>query len=120
MYFAFLTFHRRTSTIQSTRLKMAIMSEKIFILCNSRRIYDLSSGSACGETDIFGRAGQYFARTTRDLFCFEGFSYLLFKDSWEDHAGRQSSDEDNFSNSGFGVNLAKQRLKLIRSLESQE
>jgi muconate cycloisomerase len=77
-------------------------------------------GSHVGEIDILGRAGQYFAMTTRNLFCFEGFSHLLFEDSWEEHVGRQSSDEDNFSNSGLGVDLAKQRLKLLCSLETDQ
>jgi muconate cycloisomerase len=96
-----------------------LKSKEIRDFAESRNV-SCQVGAHVGETDILGRAGQYFARTTRDLFCFEGFSYLLFEDSWEDHAGRQSSDEDNFSNSGLGVDLAKQRLKLIRSLESQE
>ncbi len=77
-------------------------------------------GAHVGETDILGKAGRYFAGTIRNLFCFEGFSQLLFDDSWEDHAGRQSSDEDDSLNSGLEVDLTKQRLKLIRSLESQE
>ena len=77
-------------------------------------------GAHVGETDILGKAGRYFAITTRNLFCFEGFSHLLFEDSWEDHAGRQSSDEDNLSNSGLGVDLAKQRLKLLCSLETDQ
>jgi muconate cycloisomerase len=77
-------------------------------------------GSHVGETDILGEAGRYFAMTTRNLFCFEGFSHLLFEDSWEEHVGRQSSDEDNFSNSALGVDLAKQRLKLLCSLETDQ
>jgi muconate cycloisomerase len=96
-----------------------LKSKEIRDFADSKNI-SCQVGAHVGETDILGWAGEYFARTTRDIFCFEGFSYLLFRDSWEDHAGRQSSDEDNFSNSGLGVDLAKQRLKLIRSLESQE
>jgi muconate cycloisomerase len=96
-----------------------LKSKEIRDFAESRNV-SCQVGAHVGETDILGKAGQYFARTTRDLFCFEGFSYLLFKDSWEDHADRQSSGEDNFLNSGLGIDLAKQRFKLIRSIESQE
>ena len=73
-------------------------------------------GAHVGETDILGRAGRYFAMTTRNLFCFEGFSYLLFEDSREDHFHRQNSGKDTFSDFGLGVKLAKQRLKPLCSL----
>jgi L-alanine-DL-glutamate epimerase-like enolase superfamily enzyme len=77
-------------------------------------------GAHVGETDILGKAGRYFAMTTRNLFCFEGFSHLLFEDSSEEHAGRQSSGKDTSLNFGLGVDLAKQRLKLLCSLETDQ
>ncbi len=97
-------------------------------LLKSREIRDFAEsknircqvGSHVGETDILGRAGRYFASTTRDLFCFEGFSYLLFEDSWEEHFLKRSGRDDTSLNAGLGVDLAKQRLKLILSLENQE
>ncbi|MGZ6276485.1 MAG: enolase C-terminal domain-like protein, partial [Syntrophales bacterium] len=75
-------------------------------------------GAHVGETDILGKAGRYFAETTRNLFCFEGFSQLLFEDSWEEHLPRRSSSKNTTLNSNLRVDSAKQRLKLTRSLES--
>jgi L-alanine-DL-glutamate epimerase-like enolase superfamily enzyme len=77
-------------------------------------------GAHVGETDILGKAGRYFAMTTRNLFCFEGFSHLLFEDSWEDHFQHRSSGKDTSLSTGLGVDLAKQRLKLLCSLETDK
>ena len=77
-------------------------------------------GAHVGETDILGKAGRYFAMTTRNLFCFEGFSHLLFEDSWEGHFQRRSGGKDTSLNTGLGVDLAKQRLKLLCSLETDQ
>ena len=74
-------------------------------------------GAHVGETDILDKAGRYFAMTTRNLFCFEGFSHLLFEDSREEHFQKRSGGKDTSLNSGLGVDLAKQRLKLLCSLE---
>jgi L-Ala-D/L-Glu epimerase len=74
-------------------------------------------GAHVGETDILDKAGRYFAMTTRNLFCFEGFSYLLFEDSPEEHFQKRSDSGDTSLNAGLGVNLAKQRLELLCSLE---
>ena len=74
-------------------------------------------GAHVGETDILDKAGRYFAMTTRNLFCFEGFSYLLFEDSREEHFQKRSSGKDTSLNSGLGVDLAKQRLELVCSVE---
>lgn len=76
-------------------------------------------GAHVGETDILGRAGRHFAMTTRNLFCFEGFSHLLFEDSWDDHFLRKNDSKKAMSNPGLGVDLTKQRLKLICSLENK-
>jgi L-alanine-DL-glutamate epimerase-like enolase superfamily enzyme len=75
-------------------------------------------GTHVGETSILGKAGQYFAMTTHDLFCFEGFSHLLFENSWENHLiERQSKTEDTFSDFGLGFDLSNQTLKPMCSLE---
>ncbi len=72
-------------------------------------------GAHVGETDILGRAGQYFAMTTSDLSCFEGLSHLLFENSWKDRLRRT----DSFINPGLGAELTNQTLKPICSLESK-
>ena len=77
-------------------------------------------GAHVGETDILDKAGRYFAMTTRNLFCFEGFSYLLFEDSKEEDFRRRSSGKDTSLNSGLGVDLAKQKLKLLCSIEADQ
>jgi L-alanine-DL-glutamate epimerase-like enolase superfamily enzyme len=77
-------------------------------------------GSHVGETDILGEAGRYFGITTRNIFCFEGFSQLLFEDSWEEHFLKRSSSKDTSLNSGLGVDLAKQKLKLLCSIEADQ
>ena len=77
-------------------------------------------GAHVGETDILGKAGKYFAMTTRNLFCFEGFSHLLFEDSWEEHPQRQRSVKEISLDFGLRVDLAKQRLKLLCSLEADQ
>jgi muconate cycloisomerase len=77
-------------------------------------------GAHVGETDILDKAGRYFAMTTRNLFCFEGFSYLLFEDSKEEDFRKRSSGKDTSLNSGLGVDLAKQKLKLLCSIEADQ
>lgn len=96
-----------------------LKSKEIRDFAESKKI-PCQVGAHVGETDILGRAGRYFAETTRNLFCFEGFSHLLFEDSWEEHFQKRSSSKETSLNYGLGVGSAKQRLKLIRSLESQE
>jgi L-alanine-DL-glutamate epimerase-like enolase superfamily enzyme len=94
-----------------------LKSKEIREFAESRNI-PCQVGTHVGETDILGEAGRYFAMTTRNLFCFEGFSHLLFEDSWEEHFQKRSSSKDTSSNSGLGVDLAKQKLKLLCSLET--
>jgi hypothetical protein len=69
-----------------------------------------------GETDILGRAGYLLALTTKNLFCFEGFSYLLFEDSREHYFPKQPCEKETFEDSGLGVGLTKQALKLLCSV----
>jgi L-alanine-DL-glutamate epimerase-like enolase superfamily enzyme len=77
-------------------------------------------GAHVGETDILGKAGRYFAMTTRNLFCFEGFSYLLFEDLLGEGPQTRERGKETSLNSGLGVDLAKQRLKLLCSLETDQ
>jgi L-alanine-DL-glutamate epimerase-like enolase superfamily enzyme len=76
-------------------------------------------GAHVGETDILSKSGQYFAMTTRDLFCFEGFSHLLFENSWKNHIKNEARGTELFSNFGLGVKLTNQELKLVCSLQSK-
>jgi L-Ala-D/L-Glu epimerase / N-acetyl-D-glutamate racemase len=96
-----------------------LKSKEIRDFAESRNI-PCQVGAHVGETDILGKAGRYFAMTTRNLFCFEGFSHLLFEDSREEHFQRRSSGKDTALNCGLGVNLAKQRLKLVCSIETDQ
>ncbi len=76
-------------------------------------------GAHVGETDILGRAGCYFVMTTLDPFCFEGFSHLLFENSWKNQLKNLYSGDDGFSNFGLGVELTNKKLKPICSLKSE-
>jgi hypothetical protein len=76
-------------------------------------------GAHVGETDILGRSGQYFAMTAKDLFCFEGFSHLLFENSWKNHIKKAAGEAELFPNFGLGVELKNQELILVCSLESK-
>lgn len=63
-------------------------------------------GAHVGETNILTAAGKYFALTTRNLICFDGYSSLLFQDLW----GKKKVDIDlgaNLGFSGFGLGLGK-------------
>lgn len=92
-----------------------LKSKKIRDFAESRNI-PCQVGAHVGETDILGKAGRYFAMTTRNLFCFEGFSYLLFEDSWGDKFLRENDSKEALLNPGLGADLTKQNLKLIYSL----
>ena len=98
-------------------------------LLKSKRIKDFAQsrnvrcqvGTHVGETSILGKAGQYFAMTTHNLFCFEGFSHLLFDNSWENHLIEgQNKTKDTFSDFGLGFDLSDQTLKLMCSLEIKQ
>lgn len=70
-------------------------------------------GAHVGETDILGRSGQYFAMTVKNLFCFEGFSHLLFDNSWKNHTNNSARNAESFVNSGLGVELSNQELTSV-------
>ncbi|MEN6321484.1 MAG: enolase C-terminal domain-like protein [Syntrophaceae bacterium] len=92
-----------------------LKSKKIKHFAQSRNV-GCQVGAHIGETDILSRSGQYFAMTTRDLFCFEGFSHLLFDNSWINHIKSENGEADPFSNNGLGVELTNQNLKFVCSL----
>jgi L-alanine-DL-glutamate epimerase-like enolase superfamily enzyme len=73
-------------------------------------------GAHVGETSILGKAGLHFAMTTKNLFCFEGYSQLLFEDSWKDFLNAQS--ENSFANCGLGVEPTDITSKPICSIKS--
>ncbi|MCX5844583.1 MAG: hypothetical protein NT022_12720 [Deltaproteobacteria bacterium] len=73
-------------------------------------------GAHVGETAILGKAGLHFAMTTKNLFCFEGYSQLLFENSWKDYLNTQSAH--SFTNRGLGTELTDITLKPICSIES--
>jgi muconate cycloisomerase len=93
-----------------------LKSKEIREFAESRNI-PCQVGAHVGETDILGKAGRYFAMTTRNLFCFEGFSHLLFEDLLEGGSQTRESGKETSLNSGLGVDLAKQRLRLLCSLK---
>ena len=95
-----------------------LKSKQIKNFAQSRNV-SCQVGSHVGETDILSRAGQYFAMTTRDLFCFEGFSHLLFENSWKNHIKNQTGETDSFLQSGLGFELTNQKLKPVCSLEGK-
>ena len=95
-----------------------LKSKQIRNFAQSRNV-SCQVGAHVGETDILSRSGQYFAMTTRDLFCFEGFSHLLFDNSWKNNIKNETGATDLFSNFGLGVELTNQRLKPVCSLESK-
>lgn len=95
-----------------------LKSKQIRDFAQSRNV-SCQVGAHVGETDILGRSGQYFAMTAKDLFCFEGFSHLLFENSWKNHIKNETGETELFSNFGLGVELTNQKLTLVCSLESK-
>jgi L-alanine-DL-glutamate epimerase-like enolase superfamily enzyme len=92
-------------------------------LMKSRRIADFARsnnvpcmvGAHVGETAILHNAGKYFAMTLHDPFCFEGLSFLLYKDGWKDnHATHDAMD---YSPGFFSEeDLPKDSVKRISTL----
>jgi len=95
-----------------------LKSKQIRDFAQSRNV-SCQVGAHVGETDILGRSGQYFAMTAKDLFCFEGFSHLLFENSWKNHIKKAAGEAELFPNFGLGVELKNQELILVCSLESK-
>jgi L-alanine-DL-glutamate epimerase-like enolase superfamily enzyme len=68
-------------------------------------------GAHVGETEILIQAGKAFALTTANLAYFEGYSFLLFENSWDESLFKIDSKPNNaFSNAGLGIGLAEQEL----------
>jgi muconate cycloisomerase len=93
-----------------------LRSGRIVDFAQSRKVL-CQVGSHVGETDILNKAGEYFAMTIPNLFCFDGFSSLLFKNSWEkDNIKTGGKINTIFSHFGLGGDLSDQSLKLLCSL----
>jgi L-alanine-DL-glutamate epimerase-like enolase superfamily enzyme len=92
-----------------------IRSKEIKDFAESKNI-PCQVGAHVGETDILGRAGHLLALTTKNLFCFEGFSYMLFEDSQGHHFPKQLCGKEIFKDPGLGVGLTNHGLKLLCSV----
>lgn len=73
-------------------------------------------GAHVGETDILTKAGEHFCLTTPDVTCFEGFSSLLFEDSWREHPKMKNKRLNDLSGIGLGVEINTWIFKNICSL----
>jgi L-alanine-DL-glutamate epimerase-like enolase superfamily enzyme len=59
-------------------------------------------GAHVGETEILRAAGRSFALTTENLVLFEGASFLLFEDTWQ-NASFEIKRNDALSGVGLGI-----------------
>jgi len=73
-------------------------------------------GAHVGETDILTRAGEHFCLITPDVTCFEGFSAMLFEDSWREHPKMKNKRSDDLFGIGLGVELDTRMFKSVCSL----
>ncbi|MCD6116563.1 hypothetical protein J7K93_06085 [bacterium] len=74
-------------------------------------------GAHVGETEILNSAGKYFALTTSNLKCFEGYSSLLFENSWKWNKMEKGVHRKNdLSHIGLGVDLRNHTLQKICTL----
>lgn len=93
-------------------------------LLKSKRIADFARsknmrfqvGAHVGETGILTRAGEHFCLTTPDVTCFEGFSSLLFEDSWREHPKMNNKRSDDLFGIGLGVETDTRMFKSVCSL----
>ena len=87
-------------------------------LLRSKRIAQLAQshslqcqmGAHVGETEILRSAGEAFALTTPNLVFFEGASFLLLEDSWQNACFEIKSRDDV---SGFGLGIEPSNLRSI-------
>ena len=73
-------------------------------------------GAHVGETNILTRAGEHFCLTTPDVTCFEGFSSLLFEDSWCEHPKTKNKRSNDLYGIGLGIEIKTGMFKSICSL----
>lgn len=93
-------------------------------LLRSKRIRDYALsrhvpcqlGTHVGETAILDEATRRFAMTTSDLFCFEGFSHLLFDEQRGNGEGRGEHRRCGPSAAGLGAVAEERQMKLLGSL----
>jgi L-alanine-DL-glutamate epimerase-like enolase superfamily enzyme len=67
-------------------------------------------GAHVGETEILRAAGESFALTTPNLVFFEGASFLLLEDTWQ-NAGLEIKRKDDLP--GFGLGIEPSDLRSI-------
>lgn len=87
-------------------------------LLRSKRIAQLAQsynvqcqmGAHVGETEILRSAGESFALTTPNLVFFEGASFLLLEDTWQNACFEIKSRDDL---SGFGLGIEPSSLRSI-------
>ncbi|MBW2076565.1 MAG: hypothetical protein DRG87_04530 [Deltaproteobacteria bacterium] len=65
-------------------------------------------GAHVGETEILRSAGESFALTTPNLVFFEGASFLLFADTWQ-NACFEITSKDALSGNGLGIEPSRLR-----------
>lgn len=86
-----------------------LRSKRIAQLAESHNV-QCQMGAHVGETEILRAAGKSFALTTPNLLFFEGASFLLFEDTWENACFEITSKDDL---SGFGLGIGPSGLRSI-------
>jgi len=78
-----------------------LRSKRIAQLAQSRNV-PCQIGAHVGETELLRAAGRSFALTTPNLVFFEGASFLLFEDPWQ-NARFEIKKKDVLSGIGLGI-----------------
>jgi L-Ala-D/L-Glu epimerase len=78
-----------------------LRSKRIAQLAQSRNV-PCQIGAHVGETELLRAAGRSFALTTPNLVYFEGASFLLFDDTWQ-NARFEITKKDALSGIGLGI-----------------
>jgi len=87
-----------------------IRSKQIAQFAESQNV-SCQLGAHVGETEILLQAGKAFALTIANLTHFEGYSFLLFENSWDESLLKiESKPNNDVSNAGLGITLAEQEL----------
>jgi len=85
-----------------------LRSKRIAGFAESRNI-PCQLGAHVGETEILREAGKAFASTTSHIDHLDGYSFLLFKDSWSDNPFAVKEEETAHENFGLGLGSANQQ-----------
>lgn len=86
-----------------------LRSKRIAQLAQSHNV-QCQMGAHVGETEILRSAGESFALTTPNLVFFDGASFLLFEDTWQNACFEIKSRDDL---SGFGLGIEPSNLRSI-------